>query len=62
VIRELGRNGFEMESTVWQFHSPWVGATGILVLVLDIAAGLWSWLRYRQLVRKIQNPRGAQGL
>jgi len=44
------------EPTIWQWNSPLVAASGIFAFMLDIAAGLWSWFRYRQLVRKVPPP------
>ena len=45
-----------MGATIWQYNAPWVGATGILALVLDIAAVWISRLRFRQLVRMNSLP------
>jgi len=44
------------QPTIWQWNSPLVAASGIFAFILNIAAGVWSWFRYRQLVRKVPPP------
>ncbi|MGA2671790.1 MAG: hypothetical protein ABSE99_01070 [Terracidiphilus sp.] len=42
-----------MDASYWQYNSPWVAAGDILAFVLDIAAVWLSWLRFRQLIRRV---------
>ncbi len=41
---------------IWQWNDPQFAAPGALVFVLDLLAGLSSWLRFRQLVHKSPPP------
>ena len=42
-----------MDATYWQYNGPWAAVADILPLFLDIAVVWLSWLRFRQLTRRV---------